>query len=481
MSINDYYYEITEDGTQATAVGQSPKKESSETEKTFFGFLKNLGADIADIGYGVTAPIHSPKETQVAMSDLIFNEEGERSLDGVKKMFGSVVDRAGEIISDPAEAFYERPLSTGLDIAGTVAPTLRGVSAAAKAGGMDTLSSVANQAANGVEMVDPMSWPGTAAAMANRAGVQSTFLDDSIKRTEGVIKPKLSQRHKESDPSYRREVITNALERDIDPTEKGMANLQAQLDEVHRKMDAVMQSAGNRQVETADLVGGWKEWAQQHIRRTNVDWEKLNKAVDAKEASLKTQYQGDHGGEIVSINTAGLRDARISADGKVNHNARNLESDSVQAEVDRLYANYLREKLGEAIPELKELNAEASALYNIYDMYNPAVMRMNNRMPIALTSTIGGTGIATAIAGNSWESPTTSTLGAGIAALPIIANATPTRLSMARSNYNSSNAGFGDFITGSLLRDRNNLPGNIRKGVSFTESLFSQLMPEDEE
>ena len=60
------------------------------------------------------------------------------------------------------------------------------------------------------------------------------------------------------------------------------------------------------------------------------------KAVDAQEQKLQRQYQNHPDGEIISIDAAGLRKARQGADTKVDHNARN-ESDSVQAEIDRLY------------------------------------------------------------------------------------------------------------------------------------------------
>ena len=177
-----------------------------------------------------------------------------------------------------------------------------------------------------------------------------------------------------------------------------------------------------------------------------------------------------------------MRQARINADTKVDHNARNLESDSVQAEIDRLYSHYLREQLADAVPELVDLNAEASALYDIYDMYNPAVMRMNNRQPIGLTGSIGlgGGGLAGVLAGNQTGDPLMQVL-VRLLRPPLIANARPTRLAQASSNYRSSQAGFGDALTGALMRDRNNTPGNIRKGVSFTEALISELMPEEEQ
>ena len=80
------------------------------------------------------------------------------------------------------------------------------------------------------------------------------MLDDSVKRTEGVVKPKLSERHKQSDPASRQQVITGALERGIDPTEKGMKELQTQLDAIIAEMNKVMRQYGDRQITRQNLL-----------------------------------------------------------------------------------------------------------------------------------------------------------------------------------------------------------------------------------
>lgn len=467
----------------ATPNVEPPPSEPSEIAKTFMGFMKNFGNDAVDFAKSITSPIHSNAEFQMGLSDIMFNDEGEHSLEGYKEMGGQIVDRVKEIATNPGDAFYERPLSTGLDVVGTVVPPLRGAGMVAGARGANAVSDGINTVANAVENLDPMSWPATGAAMANRAGVQTGGLDDSVKRTEGVIKPKLSERHKQSDPAYRNTVINGALDRGIDPTEKGMANLQTQLDQVHKDMNRVMADAGDRQINTADLVGGWEEYAMKHIDRTNVDWEDLSKGVKARGEKMARQYQNHPDGEIVSINSDGLRRARQSADSKVNHNARNLESDSVTAELDRLYSHYLREQLATAVPELKQLNAEASALYDIYDMYNPAVMRMNNRQPIGLTGSIGltGGGLGGVLFGAQNSDPFMQAVGTAVAAAPLIANARGTRLGQARSNHEVAKAGLGDPITGGLLRDRNGNFSNARKGANYLENLFSSVMGEENE
>ena len=482
MSINDYYMEEEKESPQA-APSSEPTQPEGEVEKTFFGFMKNLGADALEIAKGIAAPIYDTDGFTKGIENLMYNDQGEYTTDGIRQMAGAVADRATEIVTEPGEAFYDRPLSTGLDVVSTVVPPLRGAGALSSVAGMNKLSRGIQQTANAVEVFDPMSWPGTFAAGVNRAGTQVGVLDDSVRRTEGVVKPKLSERHKQSDPAYRQQVITGALERGIDPTEKGMAELQTQLDATIREINKVMREHGDRQINTSELVGGWREYANQHFDRTHPEWEKMTKAVDAQEQKLQRQYQNHPDGEIISIDAAGLRKARQGADTKVDHNARNLESDSVQAEIDRLYAHYLREQLGDAVPELRELNAEASALYDIYDMYNPAVMRMNNTNPIGLTGSIGlgGGGLAGVLAGNQTGDPLMTAVGGAVAAAPLIANARPTRLAQARSNFNSSQAGFGDPITGPLLRDRNNTPGNVRKGANYIENLFSSVMGEEEE
>ena len=229
-------------------------KEPTETEKTFFGFMRNLGADVLDIAKGIASPITDTDGFTKGIENLMYNDQGEYTTDGIRAMGGAIADRATEIVTEPVDSFYDRPLSTGLDVVGTVVPPLRGASAATGAAGAGRASSVINQAANAIESLDPFSWPATAGAVANRAGTQMGVLDDSVKRTEGVVKPKLSPRHKQSDPAYRQQVITGALDRGIDPTEKGMENLQSQLDAVTAEMNKVMREAGDRPVDTASLV-----------------------------------------------------------------------------------------------------------------------------------------------------------------------------------------------------------------------------------
>ena len=136
-----------------------------------------------------------------------------------------------------------------------------------------------------------------------------------------------------------------------------------------------------------------------------------------------------------------------------------------------------------AVPELRQLNAEASALYDIYDMYNPAVMRMNNRQPIGLTGSIGltGGGLGGVLMGAQNADPLMQAVGTAVAAAPLIANARGTRLGQARSNHEVANAGFGDPITGGLLRDRNGNWSTGRKAGNYFENLFSSVMGEEEE
>ena len=472
-----------EEARQKNAPPQQSPQAQTEVEKTFGGFMRNLGSDAMDFAVGITAPLHSTNEFTKGISDLMYNDQGEYTTDGLKQMGGQIVDRAKEIISNPADAFYERPLSTGLDVVGAAVPPLRGAQVVAGARGANAVSDGIGKVANAVENLDPMSWPATGAAIANRAGTQIGALDDSVRRTEGVIKPKLSERHKQSDPAYRSTVINGALERGIDPTEKGMSNLQDQQAKVYAEMDKVMNEVGDRQINTTDLVNGWEEYAMRHIDRSNVDWEDMVKGVKAKTGKLQRQYKDHPEGEILSINSKGLRKARQSADGKVNHNARNQEGDSVAAELDRLYSHYLREQLGNAVPEMKHLTEEASALFDIYDMYNPAVVRMSNHNPVSLpvTNAMAGTGIASAIVGGASGNPSLGIAGTALAAAPLIANAKPTRIMQARSNHETGKAGLGDPITGGLLRDRNGNWSTGRKGANYIENLFSSVMGEEEE
>ena len=107
-----------------------PAEKPPESQTPMDIFLSNLGRfmgnawdDTKEVASGLVSPILNPNEMTYAMSQLMYDENGEYSTDGIKKVGSAVVDRAKEIVTDPAGSFYDRPISTMMDVATVAMPT----------------------------------------------------------------------------------------------------------------------------------------------------------------------------------------------------------------------------------------------------------------------------------------------------------------------------------------------------------------------
>jgi len=452
------------------------QSQPTEIEKTFSGFMKNLGADAVELGKGLAYPITHTDEFVDGMKGMVMDEDGDFDLTGLKEAGGAVVDRYKEIASEPGQSLYDAPLSTAMDIASLAFP-VRGAAKLLPDGSM--AQKVTEGAANLVQNMDPVSMAGTAVAAGNAA------LTNPLKTTESVVKPSNAKTSKQRNPAYRERVITGALERGIEPNERGMASLQRQLDKQLNDIDSVIMNS-KVVVPMDDITGGWEAWAKSKVSQTDANWSDMQNAVEAQGAKIKSQYSTTpEGDSIVGIQPEGLRDMRISADRQVNHNKTNLVDDSVGSQVDKLYADYLREKLGEWIPEVKPLNAEASTLFDIDDMYRSAANRIGNNNPIPLSGTIGAAGgsgaIAAGITTGDWKP---AAIAAGASMIPAAINSASGRMNRAGSSYRSRRAGGGDNpvsgLFGAAARDRNNVPFYLRQGGNALEGLFSEAVDEEE-
>jgi hypothetical protein len=449
----------------------------SEVEKTFSGFMSNLGTDALSIGKGLAYPFQEPGEFFGGMKSLVVNEEGEWDAGGLVDAGGAVVDRYKEIASDPTQSLYDQPLSTAMDIASLAFP-VRGAAKLLPDG--STVQKATEGAANVIQNADPFALAGTTIAAGNAA------FTNPLKTTESVVKPSNAKTSKQRNPVYRQQVMTSALERGIEPNERGMANLQGQLDTQLKEIDSVIMNS-KVTIPMDDITGGWESWAKSKVSQTDANWSDMQNAVEAQGAKIKSQYSTTPEGDtIVGIQPDGLRDMRISADRQVNHNKTNLVDDSVGSQVDKLYADYLREKLGEWIPEVKPLNAEASTLFDIDDMYRSAANRIGNNNPIPLSGTIGAAGgsgaIAAGIATGDWKP---AAIAAGASMIPSAINSAAGRMNRAGSSYRSRRAGGGDNpvsgLFGAAARDRNNVPFYLRQGGNALEGLFSEVQSQEEE
>jgi hypothetical protein len=447
-------------------------------KKTFAGFMRNLGGDLKDVAIGLTAPFHSYPEFEKGISDMIYNEEGEYSLDGAKDMGGAFVDRAREIITSPVDSLYERPLSTGMDIA-TVALPVRGASKMMPDG--STAQKITERAANVIQNADPFAAATTAGAAINAAATNPQKL------TESVIKPSNGRTSRESDQGYRQQVMNSALDRDITPNGSGMRRLDDQISSTGAKIDELLENS-SVVIEMKPLVEGFEGWAKSQISQTNNNWASIRTKVEEKSAQIKSQYgTTPEGDSIVGINGEGLRKMRQSADGDVNHNRVSQQNDSAKVEVDKLYAEYLREQLSSKVDGIDSLNSEMSTLLRIDDMYGPAYNRLSQNNPIGLgTVAAMGTGGPAVGYGIQAGDPLIAAGGAAAMVAPFINNPT-VRGARAGSAHRSRRAGGSGAgvpgplagLLGAAARDRNDIPFYLRQSGSALEGLFSEAVDEE--
>lgn len=461
-----------EEQAKATKEAAAPQ---SEVEKTFSGFLENLQEDAVAFGEGLTYPFRETEEFFDGMKGLVVNEQGEWDAGGLVDAGGAIVDRYKEIAADPGQSLYDAPLSTAMDIASLAFP-VRGAAKLLPDG--STAQKVTEGAANVIQNADPISAASTGVAAVNAA------VTNPIKTTESVVKPSNAKTSKQRDPAYRERVMTGALERNIEPNERGMGSLQRQLDKQLTAIDEVVMRS-NVVIPMDEITGGWEAWAKSQISQTDANWSDLRGAVEAQGTKIKSQYATTPDGDrIVGIQPEGLREMRISADRQVNHNKVNMVDDSVSTQVDYMYATYLREKLGEWIPEVKPLNAEASILYDIDDMYRPAANRISNNNPMGLTSSMGTMATGMLLNSNA-EQLLPQAIGAAMVMAPPLINGVGPRISRSGSSHRSRSAGGGNNpvsgAVGALARDRNNVPFYLRQGGSFIDAMSQELMRQEEE
>jgi hypothetical protein len=460
----------------ARAASAAQATPPSEVEKTFSGFMSNLGTDAISIGKGLAYPFQEPEEFFGGMKSLVVNEEGDWDAGGLVDAGGAVVDRYKEIISDPSQSLYDQPLSTAMDIASLAFP-VRGAAKLLPDGSM--AQKVTEGAANVVQNMDPVSMATTGVAGLN------ALATNPQKLTESVIKPSNGRTNRESDPGYRQETMTSALDREITPNKQGMARLDDQIQTTGAQIDELLINSPVI-INMPKLVNGFEDWAKAQVSQTDNNYAAIRSKVEAKSAQIKSQYGTTPDGDsIVGINGEGLRKMRQSADGDVNHNRVSQQNDSAQVAVDKLYANYLREQLSTQIDGVGALNAEMHTLLKIDDMYGPAYNRLNQNNPVGLGTVAGmATGAPAISYGLQAGEPLVAAGGAAAMFGPLLNNPT-VRGAMAGSAHRSRRAGGGNNpvsgLFGAAARDRNNVPFYLRQGGNALEGLFSEVQSQEEE
>lgn len=471
---------------EPTKQNAKPKQARSEVEKTFSGFMDNLVNDGVSIGEGLAYPFTNTGEFFDGMKGLVVNEQGDWDAGGLVEAGGAVVDRYKEIAADPSQSLYDAPLSTGMDIASLAFP-VRGAAKLLPDGSM--AQKITEGAANVVQNMDPISAASTGVAALNAA------VTDPVGLQRTLVKPGNSRTDKRGDWDNQEQVITDALDRGVAPSEGGMRRLDNQIDSVGSDIESVLE-ASQVKIPMGSVVNGFEDWAKSQLKENENNLAAIEDKIASKSDEIKNQYSLDRYGDPIDYRDASyLREMRQGADGEINHNRRTQQNDSAKVRVDKLYAEYLRERLAVMVPELKPLNAEMHTLLEIDNLYEPAYQRIAQNNPSSLTGQLaGGTALATGGYGLGTDN-VPAMIAAGAAAVPWIMN-NPTVRNKASGSAHRSQAVLPDIpgrnvvsrglnagvdAVGALARDRNNVPFYLRQGGSFIDAMSQELMRQEEE
>lgn len=356
---------------------------------TFFSNLARFGGnlwnDTKDVATGMVAPILNPDLATKAMSDLMYDENGEFSSEGWKRAGSAIVDRAEEIITDPAGSLYDRPVSTLMDVATVAMPTraagalIRPVNNAA--------GEVLSKTATVLDNFDPLNAATTgAAALQSRVGAQE--------RMEEILKPSLSETDIRMQPKHRERVIQGALNRGIMPTDEGMGKLYSQIRVAARQADEIIEQS-DATVSVAELSAAIREQARR-VPDSDKNAIQARKAIESEADNLEARYEGRD-----VIGAVELRELRRSADDVIAQNRLYLNGEPVRVQADKVYANTIRGVLGEKVAGLKPHNAEMSELYDIADLYIKPTQRLRNNNRIGLGQQIAYGNAGASVGGGS--------------------------------------------------------------------------------
>lgn len=131
------------------ALALSGREPAQSEQPSLGGFLKNVATDAREQGEGILAlgGVAIKSAADLATGRPVMETEGAKVAEALIKSIpgipGAVIDRAGEIISDPLGEVYKKPITTTLDIA-SVVPAAGGIIRGGKA-----LSGVARKAISG--------------------------------------------------------------------------------------------------------------------------------------------------------------------------------------------------------------------------------------------------------------------------------------------------------------------------------------------
>lgn len=379
-------------------------------EKSFSGFVSNLGESGLDYLQGfIDTPIDLAKwgaeelaevfdadisefvdiennPTRDGITGLYNNENGER-----EALMNYFSDRYGSV-DGFTEALYNDPVGVLSDASMLAMPAagLKNVARAVTKGADNAVSDTFQKMSQITSKMDPLAL----GEVATKTGIN--YLGDADKAVDlytEVIKPSQSSKNRLGQLSTREGIINYMLDNGIEPTRRGVEQLEERLKVASKAADEIVDSS-NKTVPTEAVLGYYEDVMNNPQVRTDLNSRQLSEAAGARYENLTPDYGPDAGQP--PLNMRELREMRRNADGRVNHNSVNQVGEANTTILDRGQADYLRGMLSDQLEELRPINEQISGDLDALEYATQAAKRQANNNGLSLSdillSTSAGVG-----------------------------------------------------------------------------------------
>ena len=398
--------------------------ESAPEEKSVSGFLGNLGESGLEYAKGfVETPIDLAKwgaeeladwtgsdisdyidvddnPTRDGITGLYNNENGER--EALMNYFG---DRYGSV-DGFTEALYNDPVGVLSDASMLAMPAagLKNVARAATRGADNAVSSTFEKMSQITSKMDPLAL----GEVGVKTGINYAGADNKARDLyTSIIKPSSSTKNRLGQLSTREGIVDYMLDNGIEPTRRGVEQLEERLRVASKASDAIVESS-NKTVPTDTVLGYYEDVMNNPQVRTDLNSRDLSRAAGTRHESLNLDYGPDAGQAPLTMQE--LREMRRNADGRVNHNTANQVGEANTTTLDRGQADYLRGILSDELEDLRPINEQISGDLDALEYATQAAKRQGNNNGLSIPDYLA---MATGAAGGSAGGMTGAIASAG--------------------------------------------------------------------
>jgi hypothetical protein len=291
-------------------------------------------------------------------------------------------------------SLYEDPVGVISDIAMIAMPAMAAkniAKGASKVGvkNADTVADAFEKAQKTLDKFDPINLTG----LGITTGVNKLASEDyATKLYQEIIKPSNS-----IPQDTKTKVINHMLENGITPDMAGANNAQARISDALAQSDEIIEGSGAT-MPAVDMMGYYEGQANPSPQVINSDTSAIARGSTAQgRADQLEPYFGNTSeqGPVMrpDLTAEEVRAQRRSADEQVKYDKggqANTSSDN--AKLNKGQADYLREALGEMVPEIKPLNRQISMDIPAKEFAELAAQRAGNNNTIGLGAKAMGAG-----------------------------------------------------------------------------------------